>query len=148
MIIVVTLVLAALAGAQTVRVQNAILGVRIGSSAAEVKTLLGAHGTGEGRPTRDGGSKDVWTLKDTSFSSVAVRLNAAGRVVWVSGFVRPGQEIPFTELGDVARASTGSSSRVVWDVPTAEGGYRLIARGSDRRAQTISLLSFDREAEK
>ncbi len=74
--------------------------------------------------------------------------DAAGRVVWVSGFVRPGQEIPFKELGDLARASAASASRVVWGVPTAHGGYRLIARGSGRRAQTVSLLSFDSEAEK
>jgi len=66
----------------------------------------------------------------------------------VSGFVRPGQEIPFKELGDLARASAASASRVVWDVPTAHGGYRLIARGGGRRAQTVSLLSFDSEAEK
>jgi hypothetical protein len=147
MIVATTLLLAVFVSAEAPRVQNAILGVRIGSAAADVKANLSAHGTGESRPTRDGGTKQVWTLKDTPFSSLALKTDAAGRVVWVTGFIRPDQEIPFKELGDLARASAASATRVVWDVATPDGGYRLIARGSARRAQTISLLSFDREPE-
>ena len=148
MVLVTTILLVLLAGADAPRVEDAILGVRVGSVAADVQAKLSPRGTGESRPTRDGGNKQVWSLNGTPFSSVALKVNAAGRVVWVTGFVRPGQEIPFKELGDLARASSASASRVVWDVPTADGGYRLIARGSGRRAQTISLLSFDAEMEK
>ena len=148
MILVTTIVLTMLAGVEAPRVEDAILGVRIGSVSGDVQVKLGARGTVDTRPTREGGAKQVWTLTGTPFSSLALKTDAAGRVVWVSGFVRPGQEIPFKELGDLARASAASASRVVWDVPTAHGGYRLIARGSGRRAQTVSLLSFDSEAEK
>ena len=118
-----------------------------GRVAADVQVKLGPRGTGESRRTHDGGNKPVWSLNGTPFSSLALKVNAAGRVVWVTGFVRPGQGMPFKELGDLARANAVSASRVVSDVPTA-GGYRLIARGSGGRARTVSLLSFDGETEK
>ena len=102
----------------------------------------------ESRSTRDGGAKQVWTLAGTRFSSLAVKLDAGGRVVWMTGFVRPGQEIPFEQLGDVGRARTSTSATVLWHVQRSDGGYRLIARGIDRRAQTVSLLAFDTQAEK
>lgn len=148
MIVATTIALAVLAGAQAPRVQDAILGVRVGSIASEVQATLGPRGTADSRPTRERGAKQVWTLNGTPFSSLAVKTDAAGRVVWVTGLVRQGEEIPFKEFGDLARASTASESRAVWDVPTADGGYRLIVRGSGGRAQTVSLLSFDRETEK
>ena len=147
MILATTIVLSILASADVPRVEDAILGVRVGSVAADVQAKLSPRGTGESRPTRDGGNKQVWSLNGTPFSSLALKVNAAGRVVWVTGFVRPGQEIPFKELGDLVRANAASATRVVWDVPTA-GGYRLIARGSGGRARTVSLLSFDGETEK
>ena len=146
-----TLVTAAVFALATIgeplRVQDAILGVKVGTSAAEVQTKLGSLGAGESRPTRDGGSKHVWTLNATQFSSLALRLNAAGRVVWITGFARPGREVPFNELGDVTRARTVSAAAVVWHVARADGGYRLIARGSDRRANTVSLLAFGTDSE-
>ena len=148
MVLLTAVVLAAAVSAEGIRVQDAILAVRIGSAASEVQSKLGPLGTVDSRPTRDGGVKQVWTLEGTSFSSLALKLNAAGRVVWVTGFVRPGREIPFKELGDLERASNASAVRVVWNVPTADGGYRLLARGSDRRARTVSLLSFHLEPEK
>lgn len=148
MMVAIAVFLAVLAAPETPRVQDAILGVRVGSTAAEVQTTLGPRGTPETRPTRDGGNKQVWTLDGTPFSSLALKTDAAGRVVWVTGFVRAGQEIPFKAFGDLARARSSSPSRVMWDVPTARGGYRLIARGSGRNAQTVSLLSFDAETEK
>lgn len=138
-------VLALVAIGEPLRVQDAILGVRVGSSVAEIQTKLGPVGIGEGRPTRDGGTKQVWTLNGTPFSSLALRLNAAGRVVWMTGFVRPGQEIPFKELGEVTQARTASALAIVWHVVRVDGGYRLIARGSDHRAKTVSLLALGKD---
>jgi len=127
--------------------EDVLLGVRVGSAAADVQAKLGSRGTSESRPTRDGGSKQVWTLSGTRFSSLALKLDAAGRVVWATGFVRAGQEVPFKELGDLTRARAASEASVVWHVARADGGYRLIARGRERRAQTISLLAFGIEGE-
>ena len=127
-------------------VQDAILGVRVGSTAQEVSSVLRTRGSVESRPTREGGSKQVWRLDGTDFSSIALKLDAAGRVVWVTAFARPGREIPFKQLGDTSRARSASPSRVVWDVSTAAGGYRLVAQGKDGRAGTVSLLGFDKEA--
>ena len=145
MIIITAVVLALIASPP--HVEDALLGVRVGSAAADVQKKLAPLGTGESRRTRDGGSKHVWTLTGTPFASLALKLDAAGRVVWVTGFVRPGQEIPFRELGDLRRARAASDASVVWHVSRADGGYRLIARGRERRAQTVSLLAFGIEAE-
>ena len=128
-------------------VEDSLLGVRVGSAAADVRTKLTPHGKNESRPTRDGGSKQVWTLTGTRFSSLALKLDAQGRVVWVTGFVRTGEEVPFADLGDLTRARAASDAGVVWHVARANGGYRLIARGRERRAQTISLLAFGVEPE-
>ena len=54
MILVTTIVLTMLAGVEAPRVEDAILGVRIGSVSGDVQVKLGPRGTVDSRPTREG----------------------------------------------------------------------------------------------
>ncbi|HEX5708790.1 MAG TPA: hypothetical protein VFX96_15940 [Pyrinomonadaceae bacterium] len=124
------------------RVLDSVLGVRIGTSIEEAHAKLKDLGTVGGRATRDGGRKEAWTLKKTEFNSIAYKTDARGRVVWVTGFVREGQEIPFERLGDLTRAHASGETEVAWNVVTEEGDYRLVAKGPNRRARVVYLLSL------
>ena len=39
-------------------------------------------------------------------------------MVWITGFVRPGKEIPFAQLGDLSLAKVATNTRAVWNVAT------------------------------
>jgi hypothetical protein len=123
---------------------RAILGVEIGASLQEAHTRLDTLGEAGGRDTREGGRKEVWTLKETEFSSIALKTNKAGKTVWVTGFVRPGKEIPFSQLGKIAVATLKSETEIVWNVASPKGDYRLVAKGRDGKAFVIYLLSLAR----
>ena len=130
------------------RVLDSILGIRIGSSLADAQARLdpvavrqGQEPESEEKEGRGEGRKKAWALKSTEYRSVALKADDADRVVWISGFVRPGREIPFSRLGDLSTARA-TDSIAIWNVRTPEGGYRLVARGRGRRASVISLLSL------
>ena len=124
------------------KVIDSILGVRIGSSLEEAHAKLKDLGTVGGRATREGGRKEAWTMKGGDFTSVAYKTDGAGRVVWLTGFVRPGKEIPFARLGDLARATGKDANEAAWTVETPEGGYRLVAKGPNGKARVVYLLSL------
>jgi hypothetical protein len=134
------------------RVSDSILGVRIGMSSQDVQKKLDPLSVATGRPgykdededkERDeGGTKRAWSLKGTDFSSVALKINERGRVVWVTGFVRPSKEFLFSELGDTSLAVRATDSQAIWNVATPNGGYRLVAKGQNGRARVIYLFSL------
>jgi hypothetical protein len=121
---------------------DTILGVRIGMTLDEAQAQLGRLGTRAGRELRDGGHKEAWTLKATDYGSVALRTDARGRVVWITGFRRAGQEAPFSEFGDLSRATLHDRARAVWDIRNERPGYRLMVRGNDGKAQVVTLLAM------
>lgn len=123
-------------------VRDSILGVKIGTSLEEARAKLKDLGTTGGRDTRGGGRKEQWNLKETDFAYVVYKTNAKGRVTEVTGFVRPGREMPFSELGDTALAAGKSETGITWNVSAAEGGYRLVAKGPEGKARVLYLLSL------
>jgi hypothetical protein len=135
------------------RVIDSILGVGIGTTVKQAHAKLDrlrkreASGTREADPReeaeeREGGRKEAWTLKTTDYLSVALQTDREGRVVWITGFVRPEKEIPFAKLGDLSSAMGVTSSRAIWNVATPTGGYRVVAKGQNGKARIISLLSL------
>ena len=122
---------------------NSLGGIGIGTSLEDARSILGRIGTGGGRDTRDGGRKEAWTLKDTDFTTIAFKSNGAGRIVWISAFVRSGKEVEFTKLGDLAKATSLSKSQAIWNVGNGRSGYRLVAKGKEGRANVVYLLSLD-----
>ena len=132
-----------LAGSTAPTVIEKLEGIGIGTSIDEAQSKLRQIGTGGGRATRDGGRKEAWTLRETDFASLAFKTNKAGRIVWVSAFVRPGREVSFAKLGDPAKATTFTNSQAIWIVDSASGGYRVVAKGAEGKASVVYLLSLD-----
>jgi hypothetical protein len=136
------------------QVTNSILGVGIGASLVQAHAKLDRLSTHESRSMREdetreeeteereGGRKEAWTLKATDYTSVALQTDREGRVVWITGFLRPGKEIPFAKLGNLSSAIGLTDSRAIWTVATSDGGYRLVAKGQNGKARLIYLLSL------
>jgi hypothetical protein len=127
-------------GEKSTKVNDSILGVRVGATLDEVHALLKPLGTYGGRATNDGGRKEAWTLKETNFKSIAYKTNNSGRIVWVTGWLRTGREIPFKELGELEQATAQDEATAVWNVKTPEREIRLLAKGSAGKAHVVSLL--------
>jgi hypothetical protein len=132
------------------RVTDSILGVQIGSRFEDARAKLNPLSETKKRATEEEdeeegerGRKEAWKLKGTSFTTIALKANSRGRVIWVTGFLRPGKEIPFSELGDISLAVGVTDSQAVWNVATPGGGYRLVAKGQKGRAHVIYLLSLN-----
>ena len=129
------------------QVNDSILGVRIGMSFEDARKKLeplsiatDLRETDEGKNER--GTKRAWRMKGTDYTSVALKTNAKGRVVWVTGFVRPSKELLFSALGDTSLAVRATDSQAIWNVATPSGGYRLVAKGQNGKAGVIYLLSL------
>lgn len=135
--------------AEKTRVIDSILGVGIGTNLEEAHAKLDRLSTREKgdadereNEEREGGRKESWALRGTNYATIALQADQEGRVVWITGFVRPGKEIPFAKLGDLSAATVVTDSRAVWNIATHDGGYRLIAKGQNGKARVISLLSL------
>lgn len=132
------------------RISDSILGIKIGTRLVDAHEKLerfGQAGSREEDKEDDkeeaGERKEAWSLNRTEFSSVALKANREGKVVWVTGFIRPGQEIPFAKLGDLSQAYRANELQVVWNVETPEGSYRLVAKGQKGKARVVYLLSLN-----
>jgi hypothetical protein len=142
---------------QPARVPDSILGVGIGSTLDQAHAKLDRLRTRKARSTREdseeeareeqeqkreGGRKEAWALRGTNYATVALQADREGRVVWITGFARPGKEIPFARLGNLTTATVATETRAVWNVPTPSGGYRVIAKGENGKARVVSILSL------
>ena len=94
----------------------------------------------------DEGHSELWTLRGTPYAQVVVHAGTDGRLAWLTGFLRPGQEIPFTRFGDSKHALVFRDTLAVWNVlPVGKSSpppYRLIARGAKGQARSVSLISL------
>jgi hypothetical protein len=126
-------------------VQDEILGIRINSDAQSAERKLDALGsrqTDAEQEESQPGHTLAWRLKGSGFQRIAIRRNANGKVLWLTGVVRRGREIPFARLGDLSMAKRATDAEAIWYVDTPDGGYRLIGRGKDGKASLVSLLSL------
>lgn len=128
--------------ARTRSVTDALLGVHIGDSLEQAHARLDELGVNAGRDTRGGGRKEGWRLEGTPFSSIALKTNGDSEVVWLTGFVRQGSEIPFAELGELSAAQRSTDTQAIWNIETDRGSYRLVAKGRDGTASVVYLLSL------
>ena len=140
------------------RVPDSILGVGIGSSLDQAHAKLDRLRTRNARKAheesaaeeereeqeqeREGGGKEAWALRATNYINVALKVDRDKRVVWITGFVRSGKEIPFAKLGNLSSATVVTDKRAVWNVATPGGGYRVIAKGENGKARVVSILSL------
>jgi len=135
--------------AEPAKASDAIQGVRIGAELEEVEETLERYGPSRRAGTEDEDEREreekrraVWSLARGDYETIVVETDPRGRVTGATGFVRKGREIPFERLGRESAAARWTDAIAIWNVPTAEGGYRLIARGPGRRARVVTLISL------
>jgi hypothetical protein len=136
-------------GADPAKPSDSIQGIRIGSELDRIEEILEPYGPspsdgGEEEKEDDHEEKqrEVWSLARGDYETIVVEADTRGKVTGVTGFLRKGREIPFERLGREAGAARWTDSIAIWNVATARGGYRLLARGPARRAQVVTLLSL------
>jgi hypothetical protein len=87
-------------------------------------------------------------LNGTEFQWIIAWANKTGRIFKLSSSLRPDQQKPFSEIGDLSQATGGDNATAVWDVPRPDGwSYRVVAKGPDRRANVIYLYAVSQRAD-
>ncbi|HSI73833.1 MAG TPA: hypothetical protein VK934_11720 [Fimbriimonas sp.] len=127
---------------QTGRVIDSILGVSVGASFEESRELLDRFGKGgesEEEEREEAGEKMAWRFDSGEFTAIAVRADDQGRVKWVTGFLRPGKERPFETIGDL-KLGVSTQNEAIWNIRTGSSAYRVVAKGSNKRASVMYLI--------
>jgi len=140
-----------LAAAKSVKVQTDILGVGIDSSLEQARAKFDPLAPPHGRPEKEaekeeeGEQKLLWKLDKSNFSSVFVKADASERVTYLLGSLRPGQEIPFAQIGEVEKAPIHNDKVVAWDVVRENRLLvRVVAKGTNHKAESITIFLVKR----
>jgi hypothetical protein len=123
------------------RTMDNFLGIRVGSTLEAARAILQSLGEGGGKDIRNNGRREAWALKDGDFQSVAFQAGGNKRIKWITGYLRKGREFSMDALGEAKSASRFSSEEAIWNVPTSDGGFRLIAKGAAGKATVVTLIS-------
>lgn len=142
-----------LAQAGSVAVQTDILGIGIDSSLETAHATFDSLCDSAHRPKEETDNaesdererKVLWQLAKTDFGSVYVKVDDKERITHIAGFLRPGKEISFDKIGQVEKAPLQTDKIVAWDVVRPNRPLiRVIARGSERKASSITVLIVKR----
>jgi hypothetical protein len=141
-----------LAAAKSVKVMKSILGVELGSTLETAHEKLDKLCDSAHRPKEEkeddadqGEHKVLWELSKTDYSFVFVKADDEGRITYVSGFLRPGKEIPFKKIGESAKAPVQNANMIAWDVLRPKRPlYRIVASGQNRKAGKIMFFVVQR----
>ncbi len=90
----------------------------------------------------DEGHQEAWKLRGTPYATLALASDDKGHVLWITGFARPGKELPFAQLGDTKQTAALSPSFAVWNVIIPHKSYRVVARGKGGKASVITMLTL------
>ena len=138
-----------LVAAQTVQVKTSILGLELNSSLEEAHRKLDSLGdlskpsieAAEEAEHYEKERKVLWQLAKSDFSSVLVKTDEKERIIYIAGFLRPGKEVPFTQVGQTEKAPILTDRTVAWDVVrTGQPLVRVVARGEKRKANSIIVF--------
>ena len=143
-----------LAAAQSVQVQTAILGIELDSTLESVHSKLDSLGDPSARPL-DGAKEAArqtegehtvsWQLAKTDYGSVFVKADDKERITYIAAYLRPGKEMPFDKIGELEKAPVLTDRVVAWDVVKPNRPLiRVVARGSDRKANSITIFIVKR----
>jgi len=143
-----------LAAAQSVKVQTAILGIELDSTLESVHSKLNSLGDPSSRPVdgadeaarRTEGEHTVsWQLAKTDYGSVFVKADDKERITYIAAYLRHGKEMPFDKIGELEKAPVLTDRVVAWDVVRPNRPLiRVVARGSDRKANSITIFIVKR----
>ncbi len=133
--------------AETIESTGQILGLAIGDPIAEARKRLDplrvpAVYTPDAKEKT--GRRIYWKLQETEFDWVMVWGNPEGKITRIRGYLRPEQKKPFHEIGDVQTAANATATAAKWNLRRPGGPYfRLVAQGTEHRAQTVYMFSLD-----
>jgi hypothetical protein len=143
-----------LAAAQSVKVQTAILGIELDSTLESVHSKLDSLGDPTARSVAEGDEvakrsegehKVSWQLAKTDYGSVFVKADKKERITYIAAYLRPGKEMPFDKIGQLEKAPVLTDRVVAWDVVRPNRPLiRIVARGSERKANSISMFIVKR----
>jgi hypothetical protein len=89
--------------------------------------------------------KVLWQLAGTDYSAVFIKADPHDVITYIQAIARPGKEIPFAKIGELKKAPVQNASTIAWDVIRPKQPlFRVLARGSDSRANTITWFKVQR----
>ena len=143
-----------LKAAETAKVMTDVLGLRIRDSLKQAHEKLDSRCSADHPPKQEeeeagdegeSGHKVLWEIEKSDFASIFVKTDKDERVVYILATLRPGREIPFTEIGQVGKAPIHTSSTVAWDVVRRNSPLmRVVAVGQEERANSLTLFLVKR----
>lgn len=143
------------AAAERVKVQTSILGLELDSTIEQAHKKFDSLGDPTQPPLEAAAEaesdekerKVLWHLVKSDLSSVLVKTDEKGRIVYLAGFIRPGKEIPFEQIGQTAKAPILTERTVAWDVIRPKRPLiRVVARGEKGKASSITIFVVKRPA--
>jgi hypothetical protein len=145
-----------LANAKSVKVMKPVFGLELGMTVERAHHLLDRLSAREHPPKEEGGPEEgnaehedehkvLWQLAGTDYSAVFIKADPHDVVAYIQAIVRPGKEIPFQKIGELNKAPVQNATTIAWDVIRPKQPlYRVLARGSDSKANTISWFKVQR----
>jgi hypothetical protein len=142
-----------LAAAQSVRVETRLLGLDLDASLEKAHEILDPLGTPTQPSVEAAGEaeegeherKVLWKLTKSDFSSILVKTDEQERVIYILGFLRPGKEVPFDQIGQTDKAPILTEHTAAWDVVRPDKSLlRVVARGEKRKASAITIFVVKR----
>jgi hypothetical protein len=141
-----------LAAAESVKVKMSILGLNLGSTLEEAHKKLDKLCDAAHRPkeeeeedNKEGERKVLWELVGTQYGFVFVKADEKERITYLSGYLRPGKEIPFSKIGEMQKAPIQTPQLIAWDVVRPkQPPSRVIASGEHHKANSIMVFVVKR----
>ena len=142
-----------LAAAQSVKVETKLLGLEVGAPLEKAHEILDPLGN----PTQpsveaaaeaeegENERKVLWKLTKSDFNSILVKTDEQNRVTYMMGFLRPGKEIAFDQIGQAEKAPILTEHTAAWDIVRPDKSLlRVVARGEKRKANAITIFLVKR----
>src|ERR1700730_13314937 len=141
------------ANAKSVKVMTSILGIALGMNLEEAHEKLDKLCDSAHRPKEEKGEEEgeggehkvLWELAKGDYAFLFVKADDKEKITYVSGFLRPGKEIPFDKIGETKKAPVQDANAIAWDVLRPKRPlFRVVAKGVDRKATEIQIFVLKR----
>ena len=142
-----------LAAAQSVKVETKLLGLELDATLERAHQILDPLGdpakpATEAKEDGEEGEKErkvFWKLAKSDFGSILIKTDEQERISYMMGYLRPGKEMPFDQIGETTKAPVLTDHTAAWDVVRPDKSLlRVVARGENGKANTISIFIVKR----
>jgi len=142
-----------LAAAESVKVETKLLGLELDATLEYAHQILDPladpkQPATEAKEEGEQGEKErkiLWKLVRSDFRSILIRTDDQEKVSYMMGFLRPGKERPFDQIGETEKAPVLTERTAAWDVVRPDKSLlRVVARGEKGAANTITIFVVKR----